>query len=444
MFTLSGDIDHASGEEFKQINFGSIIRVTDRDGDTVAVPLCIKVENATDLVPTVSVVYTTNGVVNEAALGAAAGIEGSSESAALGVNGDPSEATSGTITYEAGDGPTKLFIEDKNGVQVDVTAGGTVTGQYGTLVVTIVGGVPNWTYTLTNTLDHDTPNQTGINDTVTDNFKVTVIDADGDSTAADGIQAAEIISITITDDGPSVTVSGGQQSLSLLNLDETTDISGLDTYGPGDPVLPGYPDNNGESDDTGVASPLGAVTTAVGVVGGLFNVVKVAGADGEQSDARALSLQLIAVGGLVVDQGGGLQTELAATQPAPGGNPVGGAIYLFKEADGTITGRVGNAEDGPIAFRVSLTGADPATAQLEVEQFLAIDHPNAPDAFDEQQFLAVLGDTSGGSAAGIALNLSVTVTDGDNDTHTDDHTVFITGKIGFDDDGPVAVGASTI
>lgn len=288
--------------------------------------------------------------------------------------------------------------------------------------------------------------------------KVTLTDDDGDQHS----DTAELGSkILFEDDGPNVVVSGSRGTLETLNLDETTDPDGndtpgdgVDTYGAGD-VMPF--DNNGDTDDTATLSadptgtnPFGTLSTAAGALSDLFTVTKSAGSDGEKSDTRTLSLALIAVGGGAVAVGIGLQTTLAATQPAPGGNPdsdgdglngitpyADPTIYLFLELDGTITGRVGNSASGPIAFQVSLTGSDPLTAALTVDQFLAIDHPTTPDTYDEELALGIFGDTSGATAAGIGVTLSVTITDGDNDTHTDDHTAIITGKISFDDDGIV-------
>ncbi|BCJ90239.1 hypothetical protein IZ6_09740 [Terrihabitans soli] len=199
VFTLSGDIDHGP-VDIKHIEFGSIIRVTDDDGDSTNVPLCIEVENATDLIPTVNV---TDGQVNEWALGATADDQGSNEAVIAGDNGDPTESVVGAINFDPGDGPAQVLIEDKNGVQQNVTAGGTVVGDYGTLVVTVLGaGVLEWTYTLDNNLDHPIAGQIGTNDAVKDDFKVSVVDNDGDSTATGGVSDAETISINITDDGP--------------------------------------------------------------------------------------------------------------------------------------------------------------------------------------------------------------------------------------------------
>ena len=289
-----------------------------------------------------------------------------------------------------------------------------------------------------------------------------VDDQDGETGTLDAV-------FRVIDDTPDVDVIAFNQngSAQFWNLDETTDPDfddvadeGLDTYGAGD-SLPH--DDDGDLDDTLSQSadptgtfPFGSISH--GNLGGLFTVNKLPGADGEKSDDRTLTLKLIEFGVGELAVGTGLQTTLEATQPASGGNPdSNGAdaipftpyadpgIYLFLEPGGTaITGRVGNSASGPIAFRITLTTDDPATAQLKVDQFLAIDHPTTPDTFDEQLNLGIAGDTSNGTIEGIALNLSVTLTDGDNDTDTDDHSAFITNRFRFDDDGPRILQANRV
>jgi hypothetical protein len=276
----------------------------------------------------------------------------------------------------------------------------------------------------------------------------TIVDGDGDALGSQGVSVGQLFAFQ--DDGPTVSVSGSYSGLGTIALDETI---GTDIYGSGD-TLPH--DNNGASDDTAFSvadptgtNPFGSQKTADGALAVLFSVTKDAGSDGEKSDDRTLSLQLIKVGGVAAAVGDGVQSTLAATQPAPGGNPDsdGNAgngitpyadpnIYLFLEADGTITGRVGNDANGAIAFRISLTSDDPTTAALKIDQFLAIDHPLTPDVYDDQLTLGIFGDTSEGTAAGIGVNLSVTLTDGDNDSAVASATHIITNSFTFDDDGP--------
>jgi T1SS-143 domain-containing protein len=385
-FTLSGDIDHAPGEEFKHIDFDTIIRVADHDGDTAEVPLCIKVENATDLLPTLSV---TDGQVNEAALGAAAGDQGSSEAAGAGADDDGSEAVTGTITFDPGDGPVQVLVEDKDGNQINVAAGATVLGDYGTLIVTVgAGNVLNYTYTLTNNITHPLANQTGANDTLKDEFKVTVVDFDGDSTAVDGYQASEIISITITDDGPSVEVSAlGQYAPSVVTQDA---------------------DTIGNAFDTASASFAGAFDSAI-----------VSGADGVGSSVFTYALDTIAADGTDT----GMLFDGAAIRIYE----VGGTIY------GSTATDIAGATTNPV---FTITVAANGTVTLTQYQEIQHDLPGVASGYAAQtEYLA---------ANLVKLTGTRTVTDGDGDQANDSASLDLGGKIGFNDHGPNVVVSGVI
>ena len=80
---------------------------------------------------------------------------------------------------------------------VDVTAGGTVSGTYGELVVTVASGVYSWTYTLNDNAPHTNTAAVGSADPFPEeNFSVVLTDSDGDATPA-----APLV-IQINDDGP--------------------------------------------------------------------------------------------------------------------------------------------------------------------------------------------------------------------------------------------------
>ncbi len=119
-----------------------------------------------DHVPELEVPTSGAGtVVDEAGLGTVnrpGESPGSNEPAAV-------ETTTGTITYVALDTPATIRIND----QVVTGPGQTITGTSGTLtIISVAPGVIEYSYTVTD-------NTAG--DTVTDNFTVTVTDADGDS-----------------------------------------------------------------------------------------------------------------------------------------------------------------------------------------------------------------------------------------------------------------------
>ena len=106
----------------------------------------------------------------------------------------------------------------------------------------------------------------------------------------------------------------------------------------------------------------------------------------------------------------------------------GTQIFLYNEG-GVIVGRVGTEVGagtdtanpaGAVAFAISINNAGQAT----VAQYLSLEHPSAPNNYDEPISLAG------------KLDAVVTVTDGDGDVATD--SVAIGAAISFEDDGPVA------
>src|SRR5207342_1259906 len=66
----------------------------------------------------------------------------------------------------------------------------------------------------------------------------------------------------------------------------------------------------------------------------------------------------------------------------------------------------------------------------------AINHPTSPNNFDEPVTLAIAGTPA--ANAGIGVNKTVTLTDGDNDAASDNATANITSSIKIEDDGPDA------
>src|SRR5262249_45221817 len=106
----------------------------------------------------------------------------------------------------------------------------------------------------------------------------------------------------------------------------------------------------------------------------------------------------------------------------------GESIFLYKEGD-VVVGRIGNGAGGntpnplgDVAFVVSID----ADGKLNVAQYLAIHHDTAGSS------AAAHDDTK--SISNTALQVVLTVTDGDGDQATD--TVNIGSHVRFDDDGP--------
>ncbi|ESY54335.1 hypothetical protein X745_13740 [Mesorhizobium sp. LNJC374B00] len=328
--------------------------------------------------------------------------------AALSDGTDPAstaEQVSGTFNIVSGDGIGTLVIDG-----VDVTNGGSVAGQYGTLVVT--GNPTNgysWIYTLAdNTLDHHDNSSTGTTEGVSDSFAVVVTDTDNDPATA-------TLNIGVLDDGPTLSVQATAQAAQLLSveLDETV---GGDRY------------NSGETEDAGgnanTDDGVGLAQVTTGLAGGLsslFAVGGVYGADGPGSTTGQLAFTGIPAGGLA--------TNLIATD--------GGAITLFLEG-GVIVGR---DTQGDQVLTIAITGA-PGAEQLQTTLYEALNHGADGNKFDSELNLSL---TNGGQ---VQLQYEVTRQDGDGDTITEKATVdLINGQgsaFSFDDDGPKVTGTAQV
>ncbi|WP_210327563.1 DUF5801 repeats-in-toxin domain-containing protein [Aminobacter carboxidus] len=323
-----------------------------------------------------------------------------------------------------------------------------------------------YSYTLANPVNHTTDG------TPFETFTVNVADSDGNP--ADDASAA--FQIQIIDDVPSVTVTGtGSNPVSAfaLNLDETVQPDGAssamhDRYRAGGEGESTPSAQNGGADDVlNTATPeldyirvptvsstidpakaIGKLTTSVsGGLASLFGVNPVYGADGPAaSGSLTQSLTLSLVGATI------LQTNLTATALA--GTALSGLtsaqrqIYLQMEG-GMIVGRVpgsnGIGVDDAVAFRISVTDAsNPASAQLAIEQFLAIDHGGTenPSIYDEVMSLLTTGSDK------VQLTLAATITDGDGDSSNHSASVDLVtnsaSAISFDDDGPIAGVDATV
>ncbi|MEH2570888.1 T1SS-143 domain-containing protein [Bradyrhizobium sp. AZCC 1577] len=108
-------------------------------------------------------------------------------------------------------------------------------------------------------------------------------------------------------------------------------------------------------------------------------------------------------------------------------------IYLFKEGD-LIVGRYDGPDSGSSSTN---TGSDPAafaiaidpvTGKVSVVQYVSLEHNNTGDA---DEYVAIASNK---------VFATVTVTDGDGDSATD--SADISGKIRFEDDGPTITGAT--
>ncbi|MFQ3787609.1 retention module-containing protein [Halomonas sp. A29] len=177
--------------------------ITDADGDTASATLTVTV--APDSVPVIAISADSDSV-------AEAGLPNGSAA------GDGSHVTQGTFNIDTGnDGLASLVI---NGV--NVTAGGTVTGSHGSLVVTPgSGGSYSWTYTLSGPTSGDI---------TSDSFTLVVTDSDG-STATDSftVDIVDDVPVARDDNGGTVTEDAVENELS-------GNVLGNDSFGADGPV----------------------------------------------------------------------------------------------------------------------------------------------------------------------------------------------------------------
>ena len=150
--------------------------IVDGDGDTSTATVTI--DGPPDSVPVIQPIVSE---VDEAALD-----DGTNSLS----NAD---TTSGDFPIDTGNDDIGMLVINGE----DVTGGGTVTTDLGTLLVTEnADGSYSWTYTLdTNTTDHLDTNSTGTSEGIQDLFEVVVTDSDGST-------GETTLTINILDDGP--------------------------------------------------------------------------------------------------------------------------------------------------------------------------------------------------------------------------------------------------
>ena len=246
----------------------------DADGDTSQAVLTVGV--GVDSVPDLAITYGPGaGVVDEAALnagGSGDGLPGSNPSSTA-------EQTSGSIVVDTkGDSLGSVTISSVVIGGVDVTNGGTVSGQYGVLQVTkLTEGEYSWTYTLTdNSLNHEGANQTGTADQLFDVFSVVATDNEGDPA---GPQA---LTIAINDDGPTAV---NDSVLTPEDTPVTVNVLGNDVQGSDTATLIGASLTSGNGSVSFL--PDGAVTfsPAPGFEGVATIAYTILDADGDTAQA---------------------------------------------------------------------------------------------------------------------------------------------------------------
>jgi large repetitive protein len=202
----TGEITYTpAAGEVGEVTFDYTIK--DGDGDESRATVTITL--ITDSVPTVTV---TDVTVSEAGL-------------ADGSANDNSDIGTGSFAITTGsDTLAKLEVQDKTGAWINVTMGGTVAGNDGTLVVTLAGTTYSYTYTLTeNDPTHLNAGASGAADTLPgDSFAVRATDNDG------SVSTIDTLNVTVQDDAPTLTVSD-----TPTTVIEGTTVGGMWSLTPG-------------------------------------------------------------------------------------------------------------------------------------------------------------------------------------------------------------------
>lgn len=372
--------------------------------------------------------------------------EGSGEEAAAGDNGDPSEATTGTIVFQAQDGLQSITIDGigdaGNQSAVTITAGsvGTVIhGQYGDLTITSVNfatGEIGYSYVLKD-------NTSG--DNTADHFNVVVTDSDGDTATA-------TLTVHIVDDVPTArndTDSLGEEDNStdgnvMTGTGTTSGAAGHDTTGADDATVTGAHPGSGSGSFTAVPQDGGGVVihgefgdltlhddgsytyvrTSVHEGGNDVFTYQITDGDGDTSTAT-LTISVPEVNQPPVAEGSAIAVS---EEGLPGGNP-----------DDT-----GNPTDTTNEHELSgsITISDPDGDSLTVKLAVPNPDPNFTSGGETVHWaLSPDGQTLTGYTGGdSSTNHVITITIDNNG----DYTVNLTAPIDHPDDDGEQVASFTI
>ncbi|MDX8522164.1 beta strand repeat-containing protein, partial [Mesorhizobium dulcispinae] len=295
-----------------------------------------------------------------------------------GLNGGPSQSPGsdapsnaetssiGTITIDAPDGIGSIVI---NGVTVTGT-GQQIQGQFGYL--TIVSFDPNtgaieYNYTVTESVTHpEHTNGYDPNDTVPDNFSITVTDSDGDT-------ASTTFAVAIIDDVPTAIAD--------------TDSVAAGQIGPATGnVLVGGTDAGDANTTDGVADVQGADgAKVVGVAKGTTNA--------DLDDASTLDVQVQGAYGKLTLHADGSYTYVRDANTPGGVNDV--FTYTIKDGDGdtshtTLTISIGNSTPEITDLTPEANGGD---VIVNEDDLLASRGPGESDGSDASKESTTQGGT---------------------------------------------------
>ena len=405
-FSLLGPLDHAPNGSENDIDLTFHFTATDSDGDSATGSFMVGID---DDVPVVTAAGDTVSV-NEANLLD----DRNPNPVALPGGGFAGEAQAATgffhINWGADNGDAKhlAFAKDSqghvigpqltsDGVQLDYVVRfpsdspdneqiiaykhGTDPDVAANVVFSISlyeQGHGYYTYVQYQNIDH----QGSGTDVAQLNFNVIATDSDGDS-----VQTS--LSVNVTDDTPHPVLTA--PTAPVLIVDETAGQDSGTNDVASSPAL--------QALFTGVSGSPVIQYAQSGAA--LFSTTgSTYGADGANGSAFGLSVT------------NGADSGLTATD--------GHKIFLYQEGN-LVVGHEDNAA-GKVAFAIAI---DPATGQLSIAEYTAIQHPNHSDADEAASPQSITND---------AIKVTYSMTDGDHDTVA--ASTGIGGLIQFRDDGP--------
>ncbi len=338
--------------------------ITDGDGDFYFTTLTITINGANDM-PTITVpaVGTPGTSVDEAGLPARGGESAGSAAATN------SETTTGSFSFTNGDGASTLTIGGQS-----LVAGNSYAGDYGTLtVISIVGTTVNYSYTLTDNVNHTT------DPTPYESFVITVSDSDGnpadDATATLRIDIVDDVPVAVNDTD---SIAAGQFGPATGNVitdaapgDAGDSDNGADTRGADGAAVSAIASVNvpANIDTTADGSGNFQVSGQYGVLtinaDGSYSYTRTAGTPGGVSDSFTYTLRDgdgdLATATLTISIGDAAPVTAANAavllddDALPGGIAGGtGDDINAQNATGTLSGSGG---DGALAFALNATGA---------------------------------------------------------------------------------------
>ncbi|WP_343565533.1 DUF5801 repeats-in-toxin domain-containing protein, partial [Kiloniella sp. b19] len=390
-FTLADNADHASGNGENDAFASFAVVVTDTDGDSASNSLVVRI---VDDVPTITATGAADALtVDESDLTTDASANFADNfTIVAGADGQASVTYALSATDETDSGLVdtatgyKVYLFEEGGEIVGRVGNSDDTANDAGAIVFMLSVNGSGTVELDQLRAVEHGDNTEANEAVSLAANVvtltaTVTDGDGD-TASDSIQLGSTISFR--DDGPTITVTGAADALTVDESDLTTDVTA------------NFADN--------------------------FTIV--VGADGQSSVTYALS---------VTDE-----TDSGLVDTATGYK-----VYLFEES-GEIVGRVGNSDDtandaGAIVFTLSVNSA----GTVELDQLRAVEHGDNTEANEAVSLAANVvtltatvtdgdGDTASDSiqlGSTISFRDDAPIANNDADSVTEDGATVATGNV---------------